>query len=112
MAVGQGGLGAGVLFGVVVLPLDADCAVEADTVQLDEDLFEAIGVARGAGRDEVPAVGPVAHRPMTAQPAAPAMLAGHPYALDVGAVDALAELADEIDHRDALPFQMRAVEVE
>ena len=30
----------GVLLGVVVLPLDAHRAVEADAVQLDEDLLE------------------------------------------------------------------------
>ena len=111
-AVGQGRPRAGVLLGVVVLPLDAHRAVEADAVQLDEDLFQAVGVAGGAGGDEVPAVGPVAHRPVAAEPAGPAVLAGHLHALDVGAVDALAELADELDHRDVLPFQVRAVEVE
>ena len=39
-------------------------------------------------------------------------LADHLHALDVGAVDALAELADELDHRHVLPFHVRAVEVE
>ena len=54
----------------------------------------------------------VAHRPMPAEPAGPAMLARHPDSLDVGAVDEFAELADEIDHRDVLPFHVRAVEIE
>ena len=40
------------------------------------------------------------------------VLADHLHALDVGAVDAVAELADELHHRDALPFHVRAVEVE
>ena len=43
--VAEGGPGAGVLLGVVVFPFDAHGAVEADAVQLDEDLFQAVGVA-------------------------------------------------------------------
>ena len=54
----------------------------------------------------------VAHRPMAAQQAGAGMLADHLHALDVGAVDAVAEFADELDDRDALPFHVRAVEVE
>ena len=48
--VGQGRLGPGVLLGVVVFPLDADGAVEADAVQLDEDLLDAVGVAGACRR--------------------------------------------------------------
>src|SRR5579875_859245 len=111
-AIGQRRLGPGVLLGVVVLPFDTDGAIETDTVQFDENLFEIIGVARRAGGDEVPAVGPVAHRPMTTEPAAAAMLANHLHPLDMRAMDPVAELADELDHRYALPFHVRPVEIE
>ncbi len=112
MNIGQRRLGPGVLLGVVVFPFDADGAVEADAVQLDQDLLDAVGVAGRAGGDEVPAVERMAHRPMAAQQAGAGVLADHLHALDVGAVDELAELADELDDRDALPFHVRAVEVE
>ncbi len=49
---------------------------------------------------------------MSAQPARPAMFPRHPYALDVSAVNEVLEFADELDHRDVLPFHVRAVEVE
>src|SRR5204863_8196293 len=104
-AVGQRCLRAGVLLLIVVLPLDGHGAIEADAVQLDEDLLQAVGVARRASCHEVPAVGPVAHRPMATEPAGPAMLARYPDALDVRAVDVVVELADELDHRDVLPFE-------
>ena len=72
----------------------------------------AVGVAGGAGGDEVPAVERMAHRPMAAEQAGAGVLADHLHALDVGAVDVVAELADELHDRDALPFHVRAVEVE
>src|SRR5437764_4601165 len=97
MAIRQRRLRAGVLLGVVVLPPDRHRAVEADAIQLDEDLLQAVRVALRAGRDEVPAVGPVAHRSMSAQPAGPAVLARHPHALDVSAMDEIVELANELD---------------
>ena len=48
------------------------------------------------------------------RPASPArrMFPRHLHALDVGAVNEVLELADELDDRDALPFHVRAVEVE
>src|SRR5262245_49121639 len=66
-AIGQGGLGAGVLLRVVVFPFDRYGAVEADAVQLDENLLATVGVPGGAGRDEVPAVERMAHRTMAAE---------------------------------------------
>jgi hypothetical protein len=57
----------GLLRGVVVLPLDVHRPVVAGPVQLDEDLLQAVGVARRAGRHEVPAVVAVPHRPVPAQ---------------------------------------------
>src|ERR1700722_16256163 len=47
-AVGQRGFGSGELVGIVVFPLDGNGALKADSVQLDENLFEAVGIARGA----------------------------------------------------------------
>src|SRR5579883_2664502 len=100
------------LLGVVILPFDIDGTIESHAIQFDKDFFQTIGIAGGAGRDEVPAVGPVAHRPMAAEQAAARVLADHLHSLDVSAVDAVAELADELDHRYALPFHVRAVEIE
>src|SRR6266480_2798147 len=91
-AVRQGGLGAGVLLGVVVFPFNADRAVEADAVELDENFLAAIGVAGGSRGDEVPAVGGMAHRAMAAEQAGAGVLADDLHALDVGAVDIFAEL--------------------
>src|SRR5262249_21475482 len=105
-------LGPRVLFGVVVFPFDRDGAVVADAVQLDHDLLNAVGVAGAAGGDEVPAVERMAHRAMPAQQARPRVLADDLHALDMSAVDVLAQLADELHDRHALPFHVRAVEVE
>src|ERR1700733_15087342 len=88
-AVGQRGLGPGVLLGVVVLPFDADGAVEADAVQLDEDFLAAIGVAGRSRSDEVPAVLRMPHRAMAAEQAGAGVLAAHLDALDVSAMDEL-----------------------
>src|SRR6188768_780233 len=41
-AIGEGGLRAGKLVGVVVLPLDRNRAVEANTVKLDENLLQRV----------------------------------------------------------------------
>src|SRR5436189_2779 len=108
MDVSESGLCARVLFGVVVFPFDVDGAVEADAVQLDHDLLHAVGVAGTAGRHEVPAIEGVAHRPMPAQKPGPGMLPAHLHSLDVSAMDEVAELTDELDYRDALPFHVRA----
>src|SRR5262245_41733921 len=91
-AEGEGGFGAGVLLGVVVFPFDADGAVVADAIQLDEDLLDAIGVARGAGRDEVPAVERMSHGAMAAKETGPRVFAAHLHAFDVGAVNEFPEL--------------------
>src|SRR5438445_10073627 len=93
--VAQRRLGAGVLLGVVVYPLNADGAVEADAVELDHDLLDAVGVARRAGRNEIPTVVAVTHRPMAAEQAGAGMLATDLHPLNVRAVNTLAELADE-----------------
>src|SRR6185436_15794126 len=81
-------------------------------VQLDQDLLDAVGVAGGAGRHEVPTVERMAHGAMAAQEAGARVFADDLDALDVGAVDEVLELADELDDGDALPFHVRAVEVE
>ena len=47
-----------------------------------------------------------------AQPAGPAMFPGHPHTLDVSAVNAFLELANELDDRDPLPLHVRAVKIE
>src|SRR4051812_31635110 len=86
-AKGEGRFGAGVLFGVVVFPFDADGPVEADAVELDEDLFDVIGIACRARRDEVPAIERMAHGAMTAEQAGPRVFPAHLHALDVGAVN-------------------------
>src|SRR5579883_2368042 len=52
------------------------------------------------------------HRPVTAQPTRPAMLTRHPHAFHVCAVNVVLEFADELDHRDVLPFHVRAIEIE
>src|SRR5262249_9150014 len=85
-AVGQGALRPGVRLGFIVFPPGSPRSSEADRVQLDKDISRAVGVASGAGRPEVPAIGPVAQGPMPAEPAGPAVLASHPHALDVSAV--------------------------
>lgn len=111
-AIRQGGLGAGVLLGVVVFPFDADGAVEADAVQLDEDFLATIGVPGRPRGHKVPAVERVPHGSMPAQEPGAGVLSAHLDALDVGAVDEVAELADELHDADALPFHVAAVEVE
>src|SRR5438093_7503002 len=99
------------LFGVVVFPFDADGAVVPDSIQLDHDFFDAVGVALRAGGDKVPAVEPMAHRAMAAQKPGPRVLANHLNSLDVSAVNALAELADKLHDRDALPFHVGTIQV-
>ena len=49
---------------------------------------------------------------MAAEQTGARMFANHLHALDVGAVNAFTELANELHDRHALPFQVRAVEVE
>src|SRR5262249_15404460 len=110
--VGQRRLSPGVLLGVVVFPFNVDGAVVAGTVQLDHDLFQTVSVAGGPSGDEVPAVELVAKGAIAAQEAGAGVLADHLHALDVGTVNPIAIFADELDHRYALPFHVRAVQVE
>src|SRR5579884_1418630 len=48
---------------------------------------------------------------MTAEPAAAAVLTEHLHPLDVGAMNPIAELPDKRDHRHALPFHVRTIEI-
>src|SRR5687767_13478776 len=74
-AIRQRCLGAGVLLRVVVFPFDGDGAVVADAVEFNEDFLAAIGVAGGAGGDEVPAVERMAHGAVAAEQAGAGVLA-------------------------------------
>src|SRR5437016_5287409 len=49
---------------------------------------------------------------MAAEQTGAGMLADHLHALDVGAMDEILELADELYHRYALPLHVRTVQVE
>src|SRR5262245_37319705 len=49
---------------------------------------------------------------MSTQPAGTGMLGRHPHSLDVRAVNSVAINSDELDHRYALPFHVRTVQVE
>src|SRR6266481_297182 len=100
--VGQGGLCPRMLLGVVVFPLDAHGAVVTDSIQLDHDLFDTVGVALSPGRDKIPAVEPMPHGPMASQETRASMLAGHLHSFDVSAMNALAELANELHHTHPL----------
>src|SRR5260370_23145464 len=110
--IGQGRTGAGVLLGVVIFPFNANGPVKAHAVQLDHDFLDAVGVAGRAGGDKVPAVEAMSHGPVSTQQAGAGVLADDLHALDVGAVDAVAERANELHHGHALPFHVRAVQVE
>src|SRR5258707_4942641 len=79
--------GAGVLLGVIVFPLDADCAVKADAIQLDHDLLDAVSVAVAAGGHKVPAVQSVSHGPVAAEQTGAGVFADYLHALDVSAID-------------------------
>src|SRR5262245_50389251 len=110
--IGESGLGASVLLGVVIFPLDADGAVISDAIQLDQDFFNAVGVTLRPGRDKIPAVESMAHGPMAAEETRPRVLATHLHSFNMSAMNPFAEFTDELDHTDALPFHMRAVQVE
>jgi hypothetical protein len=110
--VGQSRFRAGVLLGVVIFPFDIHRAIITDAVQLDHDLLDAIGVPGRTCGDEVPTVQAASHRPVPAQQAGARVFAKDLHPLDVGTMDAVAELADELDDRNALPLHVRAVEIE
>src|SRR5262249_57214806 len=100
------------LLDVVVLPFDRHAAAETSAIQFHEQLFGASGVARRAGGDEVPAIVFVAHRSMPTQAAIARVAVDDLHAFDVSTVNSLAISANEVDARYALPFHVRAVEVE
>src|SRR5260370_24468347 len=54
----------------------------------------------------------MSHGPVSAQEAGAGVRADHLHPLDVGAVDEVAELADELNDGYPLPFHVRAVEIE
>src|SRR5260370_19032017 len=99
--VGEGGFCPRMLLGIVVFPLDAHGAVVTHSIQLDHDFLDAITIALSPSRDEVPAVESMPHGPMAPQETRAGVLARHLHSFDVSAMNALAELATELDDTHA-----------
>ena len=102
-------LGAGVLFGVVVFPFDVHGAVVAGAIQLDRIVLPRLLASRA-----VPAVTkfqPLCLSPIgRCPPSRPCVCAADDlHALDMGAVNPVLELADELDDltRLAIPCASR-----
>lgn len=54
----------------------------------------------------------MAHGAMPTKPACPAMFFHYLNTFNMGAMDSVSKFPDEMNHRDILPFHVRAIEVE